>query len=298
MGKWEHLPYETRLSIIGGIVQQSMREWESSRNQLSPTKIFAEFRSLLLVCQDIHNLANRACHIHIPGVKSGCFFQIKQHEIVSTLARYAQETWLGTPTKGFDHRIIERLAGRYIRNPLIYGDRDLMDRLFGCFHPSVTACLLVQMPEFLESNAAIDLDTPNYRVELEFNDYNSLWATATIRGSRMIQLPTLDVLKIDSCELQRHGDDIGIDLSALQKKLGNGWLLDGFYDDGGYLDSQCYIISTETLLVQEVCSDDTFLKEGREAIDESLRETYEWTIEEKEVWDQVASRRLGRASVY
>jgi hypothetical protein len=295
MAKWEHLPYEIRLSIISGIVQQSIRECESSRNQLSPATLFAEFRSLLLVCRDIHNLANRACHIHIPGVKSGCFFQIKQHEIVSTLAGYAQETWLGIPTKGFDHRIIERFAGRYIRNPLIYGDRDLIERLFGCFHHSVMARLLVQMPEFLESNAAIDLDTLDLEVELEFQHYASLWATAQIQGSRRIHFPTLDVTKIDSFEIQCHNETMGFELSTLQQRLGNGWLLNGFVSDDDNIDHDlpCYIINTGRLLVQEVWTDDANWEEGREAIDWSLRGAYEW-IREEEVWEQVNMKRINR----
>jgi hypothetical protein len=274
-----------------------MRECQSSRlngSQHLPAKCFAEFLCLLLVCRDIHHLATRASYIHIEGVESGCFFQLKQREIVSTLVSYAQQTWLGYSTRGFDYHIIEQLAGRYIRNPLIYGDRELLERLFSCFHHQITVRLLVQIPEFLETSAEIDSDTTNWEFELEFKDYNNLWATVHCTGSRRIQFPNFNITKIDSIELQGEGDEVTeLELRELKEMLGNGWLVHDFISDDANFgeDLTCCIINTERLLVQEVWVDDEFLFEGREAIDESVRDTYGLIICEDGLWKQVDAQR-------
>lgn len=296
MAQWEELVYEIKHLIIGELVKQLMRDCHFSQHicQFWPGNCFNEFCSLLLVCKEIHYLAIQASYIHIKGVESGCFFQIKQREMVSALVGYAQHRWHGFSTRGFDHHMIENLLGRYIRNPLIYNNHELLQRLFSCFHPNVTVRLLVQIPEFLEANAESDPDMADQQIELEFKHYSHVWARAQLKGSRTIDFHDFNVTKIDSIKLQGVENEVtGEELHALQEKLRDGWLVNmlGSVDNSVSEEILCYIINPNRLLVQEIWQDDAFCHEGREAIGNSIRETYSSLILEEDVWNQVDEYR-------
>lgn len=161
MTAWHDLPCEVRATILSERVKTlanlcKTNQYGWKEDGFSPAFQFNSFRSILLTCRDFYHLATT---VKIENVSPYVYFQAVQYQNISTLTKFAQATWSGKKSFYYDFRRIESYLGRFLNNPLVSCDIDLVESIFTTFSIELYPRLLLGMEEFFMENAESTFET-------------------------------------------------------------------------------------------------------------------------------------------